>query len=135
MSAFNDFAVDPCVAAQMKICIKIKECLQLKLQIVSKRATKQLAGSGSAVTANIAMRAVMDEHYACLLEELQRAYTLAGETFPSIPTLPTQIDFSAAAATVEPLNTRVNSDPLDYLSPVMTIELDETGTPTFIRCP
>lgn len=135
MASFNDFAIDPCVAAQLKICLQIKECLLRKYQPATSKVTRQLGGAGSRNTLNASLRENLDTHYVCLLAELERAYTLAGETFPSIPTLPSQIDMSAAAATAAPLQARVDADPLDYLSSVLTVEFDDDGNPTFIRCP
>jgi len=138
MAAFNDFAIDPCIAAQLKVCLKIKECLQAKLGPLSAKAAAQLGGNGGsspAISANTQVRATLDDFYACLLENLQNAYNLAGETFPPIPTLPSSVDFGPSAALASPIADRAAAGALDFLSSVMTIEFDGNGNPTFIRCP
>lgn len=138
MSAFNDFAIDPCVADQLKVCIQVKQQLLAKLGRLATKASSQLggtSGTSAAITSNTAIRTTLDEFYTCLLTNLQNAYTLAGETFPALPSSPDPIDFSPSAGLAAPIVDRANAGPLDFLSSVMTIELDESGNPTFIRCP
>jgi len=134
MSAFNDFPVDPCVALQIKVCILLKECKLKVLRAKSLQTAKQF-GPGSSTGLNAELRLSLNNSYLCLIEGLQKAYEIAGETFPFIAPPPTAIDFSVAETLATPTQTRVAADALDFLNSVMTIEFDENGTPTFIRCP
>jgi len=136
MATFNDFAVDPCVAAQIKACLLVKACLLEKLRPINRRVQKQIGPSGKSASINSTLRITLNDVYTCLVEELQRAYEAAGEiaNFPVLPPFPTAIDFQTSADVAAPVNVRVTSDPLEFLSSVMTIETDSTGTPTFIRC-
>lgn len=135
MAAFNDFAIDPCIALQLKICIAIKECRLKELRPRSKKSSKQLAGEGSSVGINADIRIALNETYDCLLEALETAYINAGETFPAIPAIPDSVDFSAAEGISAPTQVRIDADPLAFLLSAIIIETDENGTPTFIRCP
>lgn len=138
MSAFNDFAIDPCIATQLKVCIQIKECLQAKFGPLAAKAALQLggdSGSSSAISANADVRVALDDFYQCVIDGLQAAYTTAGETFPPLPSPPSSVDFGPSAALASPIADRANAGPLDFLASVMTIEFDGNGNPTFIRCP
>ncbi len=135
MASFNDFAIDPCIALQLKLCIAIKQCKLKELRPKAKKSSKQLVGDGSSIESNASIRLALDETYACLIGALQNAYTIAGETFPTIPTLPSSIDFSAAETIGAPVQARIDANPLDFLLSAVIIETDENGTPTFIRCP
>jgi hypothetical protein len=136
MAAFNDFAVDPCIAKQIKACEELKKCLienQL-LKTLNKLET-QFGGSSPIVSGNVALRAKLNETYQCLIDAITDAYVEAGETLPPIPPVPTDIDFGSAAAAVQPLSADIKADPMAFLESVMIIEKDGDGLPTFIRCP
>lgn len=124
-----DFVPDPAAA------LAIQAAIQAKRRRV---AAARFGGLKTSLTSSIeqvaATREVLDIHAARLIAVFQQLFAAAGCPLPPLPPTPSAPDTSSCVAAVDALASQV-SDPLSFLSGVMTVTLDDDDYPTRIQVP
>ena len=124
-----DFVPAECAALAIQACIIAKKCALEQIGTPSLQA--QLGGAN---TLNASLRLELDTQAQCVLDAMRTAFEAAGCPFPPLPNPPSLPDLTPCDDQMAAIAADA-SDPLGFLSGVMTIELDENDKPIRITVP